>query len=225
MRGGEHGWWRDVFPAEDREVYDLYRSPLDRAPIGADAVLVVVDATNEFLGPRADPLAAARALPTACGSVGWDAVDQMARLVEVFRAHRWPVVFTVPDWTLQQAVGAATAGPTRAVGEGFGAMPGELTPRPDEPVFPRSRPSAFFGSALVSTLVRWGKREVVVVGGTTSGCVRATVVDASSWGFDVTLVDDACFDRSTLSHAVTLFEMERKYAAIRSTDALVTQLR
>jgi nicotinamidase-related amidase len=224
MSVAEHGWWREVFPPEDRRVYDLYRPPLDRAPDPVAAVLVVVDAANEFLGARVDPIEAAREIPTACGLVAWSAVEQIARLVEVFRAHGWPVVFTVPDWTLQQAVGTATAGPTRAVHDGFGEMPAELTPRPDEPVFARSKPSAFFGSALVSTLVRWGRADVIVVGGTTSGCVRASVVDASSWGFDVTLVDDACFDRSRLSHAVTLFELERKYATIRRADALIGEL-
>src|SRR5262245_6081649 len=181
-----HGWWRAVFPPEELQVYDLYRPPLDRSlDRDAAAVLLVVDATEEFLGPRRDVIEAARETPTACGRVAWDAVDQIARLVDAFRNRGLPIVFTIPDWTLQDAVGAATAGPARAPHAVSGAMPPILEARSSEPVLARSKPSAFFGTALTSMLIRWKRRVVVVVGGTTSGCVRATVVDASSYGFDV----------------------------------------
>jgi len=62
---------------------------------------------------------------------------------------------------------------------------------------------------------------VIVTGCTTSGCVRATVVDSFSWGYPTFVVEEACFDRSRLSHGVSLFEMNAKYADVVSVDAMV----
>lgn len=65
------------------------------------------------------------------------------------------------------------------------------------------------------------KRSLVVVGESTSGCVCATVVDGHSYGFDVMVVEEATFDRITVSHKVNLFDMHHKYATVvRLEDAL-----
>ena len=218
---GAEKWWRAVFPTADRDVYDRYRSPITRVPNLANSALLIVDATIEFLGSNVETAEAVKENPTACGSAGWHAVANIARLLDRYRHHGWPVIFTVPDWANQAASGSATAGPDRQVSEGFGTMPPEIAPIAGEVVQARSRPSAFFGTTLPSLLIRLRASDLLIVGGTTSGCVRASVVDASSYGLSVTLIHDACFDRSRLSHGVSLFEMERKHAAVLGTGEIV----
>jgi maleamate amidohydrolase len=90
----------------------------------------------------------------------------------------------------------------------------ELAPEADDIVVSKTRPSGFFGTDLVDRLRDLGVRDVVVCGGTTSGCVRATVVDAFSHGFGVAVAQDAVFDRSATSHAVTLFDINEKYGDV-----------
>ena len=88
----------------------------------------------------------------------------------------------------------------------------------------KQAPSAFFGTPLAAILMAGGIDTLVVVGCSTSGCVRATVVDAFSYGLAVVLVSDAVFDRSTIGHEVTLFETGQKYADVVTTDEVVEYL-
>ena len=86
----------------------------------------------------------------------------------------------------------------------------------------KQKPSGFFGTNLASYLTLFGCDSVVVVGTTTSGCVRATVVDAFSLNYRVTLAEEGCFDRSEASHAVSLCDMHAKYADVVSTAEILT---
>ncbi len=98
----------------------------------------------------------------------------------------------------------------------MGAWPKGLEPYPEELVVPKQYPSAFFGTSLASTLTASGVDSVILTGLTTSGCVRATCVDAMSHGFLVTVVADACGDRHSAPHDANLFDMNAKYADVVS---------
>ena len=91
-------------------------------------------------------------------------------------------------------------------------------------MFAKPKASAFFDTALVSYLIRRGVDSLVVTGATTSGCVRATVVDGHSHGYPTFVVEDACFDRSRLSHGVNLFEMNAKYADVVTASELIERV-
>lgn len=95
-----------------------------------------------------------------------------------------------------------------------GAFRAEVAPRPEELVLLKQMPSAFFGTTLASTLTAAGVDTVLVQGVSTSGCVRATVVDAMSHGFTVLVVADACGDRSPAVHDANLGDMGAKYAEV-----------
>ncbi len=79
---------------------------------------------------------------------------------------------------------------------------------------PKQKPSGFFGTSLQSYLNLLGCDSILVTGTTTSGCVRATVIDAFSLNLRVSVVEDACFDRSQASHAINLCDMHAKYADV-----------
>jgi nicotinamidase-related amidase len=78
----------------------------------------------------------------------------------------------------------------------------------------KQKPSGFFGTPMTGYLTQLGCDSVIVTGTTTSGCVRATVVDAFSYNFRVAMVEEGCFDRSQASHAMTLCDLGAKYADI-----------
>jgi maleamate amidohydrolase len=93
---------------------------------------------------------------------------------------------------------------------------------PKDIVIRKQEPSGFFGTNLASYLTLLGCDSVIVVGTTTSGCVRATVVDAFSLNYRVVLAEEGCFDRSEASHAVSLCDMHAKYADVVSTAEILT---
>ncbi len=100
----------------------------------------------------------------------------------------------------------------------------ELAPRSSELLLSKKKASAFFGTPLISYLVEHGVDTVIVTGCTTSGCVRATVVDGQSYNLRMIVVEDGVFDRGELSHAASLWDMQAKYADVVSSDEVVTYL-
>ena len=97
-----------------------------------------------------------------------------------------------------------------------------IAPAPRDIVVKKQKPSGFFGTNLASYLTLLGCDSIIVVGTTTSGCVRATVVDAFSLNYRVVLAEEGCFDRSEASHAVSLCDMHAKYADVVPTAEILT---
>jgi maleamate amidohydrolase len=94
----------------------------------------------------------------------------------------------------------------------------ELAPVAGELVVRKTVPSAFFGTVLGAWLAQRGVQTLLVAGCVTSGCVRASVVDAMSFGFRPLVVDDCVGDRAPEPHEASLFDMAQKYAAVMSLD-------
>ena len=100
----------------------------------------------------------------------------------------------------------------------------EVAPLPGEAVLRKSSPSAFWGTPLVGHLTSLGVDTIITCGESTSGCVRASVVDAYSNGIHTTIAEECTFDRSELSHKVNLFDMHHKYADVMHVDDIVIHL-
>lgn len=109
-------------------------------------------------------------------------------------------------------------------GSPMGAFAAGLEPFEDELVVSKQYPSAFFGTSLASTLTAMGRDSVILTGLTTSGCVRASCVDAMSHGFRTAVVADACGDRHAAPHEANLFDMNAKYADVVSEAEVVAFL-
>ena len=92
-----------------------------------------------------------------------------------------------------------------------------IAPEPQDIVVLKQKPSGFFGTNMASYLTLLGCDSVIVTGTTTSGCVRATVLDAFSLNYRVALAEEGCFDRSQASHAINLCDMNAKYADVLKT--------
>lgn len=103
--------------------------------------------------------------------------------------------------------------------ESRSAIVPELTPAAGELVVRKTVPSAFFGTPLTQWLTQRGVQTLVIAGAVTSGCVRASVVDAMSWGFRPVVLSDCVGDRAMGPHDASIFDMGQKYAEVMTRDA------
>jgi maleamate amidohydrolase len=100
----------------------------------------------------------------------------------------------------------------------------ELTPEPGELIIRKTQPSAFFGTSLTHWLISKGVDTLLVTGCTTSGCVRATVVDSMSSNFRTIVVTDCVGDRAMAPHEANLFDMGQKYADLLTSEQVMAHL-
>jgi maleamate amidohydrolase len=214
---------------DDRERLALERAGYGgRVGLGRRPALLVVDVTWAFCGddPAAPVEDAVQRYPHASGRTAWDALPPTRLLVEAARRAQVPLFFTR---------GASRPGDSSARWSDKNArhgtalaQAGEIVPASGyvdgDTVIDKECPSAFFGTALLRRLIAAGVDSVVVCGGTTSGCVRATVVDAFSYNLRVAVAAEATFDRVRASHRMALFDMDLKYADVAPAAVLAEQL-
>lgn len=202
---------------------------------GKRPALLVIDVSYGFAGDKPEPiLDSIKRWSNSCGAESWDAIAQIKRLAEAFRARKMPVIYTTgvvrPDgWDIgswgwknnrtQESV------PRPQQNLDANAIVSEIAPMPQDIVVLKQKPSGFFGSNLASYLTLLGADSVVVTGTTTSGCVRATVIDAFSLNYRVAVAEDACFDRSQASHAINLCDMHAKYADVMPSAEIVNHIK
>jgi nicotinamidase-related amidase len=212
-----------VIPAHELELYRSIGLGNKSARPGK-AALLVIDMQYRSTGHRAQPISdAVREYPTSCGEYAWAALPHIRGLVDTFRARKLPVIYphVAPKRAYDGGRWAEKAPAVMAIPPRGYDFVKEVAPREGEILVPKQHASAFFGTPLLSYLIDSNVRTVFVAGTTTSGCVRATVVDASSCGFRVVVPHDAVFDRSQTSHAVNLFDMDSKYADVVSCDEAI----
>lgn len=218
--------WEGVIPAEE---IALYREIGFGSPSSKDgtAALLVIDVQYRSIGHRSAPLREAiREYPTSCGEYGWRALPHIHKLLQAFRDAQLPVLFphVAPKRAYDAARWAEKAPAVMGIPARGYEFVKEVAPRDGEILLPKQHASAFFGTPLASYLIDRGVSTLFVTGTTTSGCVRATAVDASSFGFRVVIPQECVFDRSQTSHAVNLFDLHSKYADVMPIERALAQL-
>ena len=211
--------WKNIIPPEERAIYEEAGFGR-RGGIGRRPALLVIDVQYRTVGTTPRPIREAmREFPTACGEFGWAAVPQIAALQALFRARGWPVLFphVAPKQDVDRGVLAQKVPSMWDVPPKGYEFVAEAAPLAGELLLPKKHPSAFYGTPLTSHLVDFGVDTLVLTGCTTSGCVRASAVDAFSTNFRVLVPSDAVYDRGQTSHAVNLFDMAEKYADVMTT--------
>jgi maleamate amidohydrolase len=181
-------------------------------PFGQRPALLIVDFVMAYLDKNSPLYADVE-----------DALASNERLLETARAARIPVIFTNVEYAPAGQDGGIFYRKLPALklferGSPLGAFPPALTPNADELVVTKKYASAFFGTSLASTLTAMQIDTLLITGLSTSGCVRATTLDACQHGFLPFVVRDACGDRAPGPHQASLFDLQAKYAEVISED-------
>jgi len=203
-----------------------------RGGFGTRPALFIIDVQYNFCGDEPMPiLEAVKKYRTACGEEAWAAVDHIVRLMEIARERNIPIFYTTaakrPDFLDSSVqVGKNHRGQERTTVVGTrGTQTVEpLTPRANDFLIIKPKPSAFFGTAFMSQLNALDVDTLIMTGCTTSGCVRATAVDAFSYNFKVVIPEETVFDRFESSHAMNLFDLNCKYADVIPVDEVASYL-
>ncbi|MGH2856840.1 MAG: isochorismatase family protein [Solirubrobacteraceae bacterium] len=191
-----------------------------RQGAGRSPALVVVDFTYGFTDP---------ASPLYCDADA--AVEATARLLEAARAAARPVAFTTVNYdegAKQVARAFIAKAPALAMltpESRWSRVDERIAPREGEPVFVKLFASAFFGTALQPMLTAADADTLIVTGASTSGCVRATVVDGLQHGLAVLVPREAVADRAQSAHDASLTDIDAKYGDVVSVDEAIAVLR
>ena len=206
------------------------RQPAVRKGGGRRPALVLVDLYRSVFGD--EPATVEQGLdrwPNSCGMNAWNALPSIMRMLAAARDHGLPVFHitghtNLPNWRDPRAGTMPQDDAARARWARRYQIVDELAPVEGELVLEKTAPSAFFGTLLAPLLIREGVDTIVVVGESTSGCVRATVVDGKSYRFKVIVPEECVFDRDEAPHAINLFDMDQKYADVIPLEEVVQYL-
>ena len=219
--------WDKYLDEQDRAVLSRGRFGR-RMGFGERAAVVVIDAQRYMVGEAGND----DQWPSSCGEVGRLAVAQIQRIVERAQENAVPCFFTTFEldpngndigvyarkrdllqsehWCLAGTLGAE--------------LVPELKPGPNDVSFVKKKPSGFHGTPLLGYLIERNIDTVIVVGGATSNCIRATVFDASSYNFRTIVPQEAVMDRIPVSHAISLFDMDRQFADVVPVEEVLDYL-
>lgn len=187
-----------------------------RQGAGRNPALVVIDLNYGFTDPSS---------PLHCDTDA--AVQATARLLEAAREGERAVAFTTIEYdegakrVAQAFIAKAPALTMLTPGSRWARIDERIAPREDEPVLVKLFASAFFGTALQPMLTAGGCDTLVVAGASTSGCVRATVVDGLQHGLSVLVPREAVADRAQSAHDASLLDIDAKYGDVVSVEEAI----
>ncbi|MDO9440247.1 MAG: isochorismatase family protein [Beijerinckiaceae bacterium] len=228
--------WDPYLTQSDKD--HLARTPDKRVGFGSKPALLLVDLYRAVFGDKPEPLLEAiKTWPSSCGMAGWTALPHIQRVLESARKAGIPVVHItllsesgMLGWfdAAHRASGGRGPGPSDEAGldrkRRSADIIDEVRPLPGEIVLKKAAPSAFWGTPLAGHLTFHGIDTLIVCGEATSGCVRASVVDAASHRYRVQVVEEGVFDRHEATHALNLFDLHQKYADVIPADAAIDYL-
>ena len=191
----------------------------ERGGFGHRPALIVVDMTLGFTDPES-PL----------GSDLDGPVEAIQKLLEAARQAEIPVVFTTVAYRESDKLTAAAFIDkvpvllTLEAGSRWAKIDPRIAPRTEEPILNKLFASGFFGTGLSSLLTAAGVDTLIVTGASTSGCVRATVVDALQYGFRPVVPREAVGDRNPDAHKANLYDVDSKYGDVVSVEEILEYL-
>jgi maleamate amidohydrolase len=213
--------WKDVIPSQDMATYAPYAR---ETRIGERPALLAIDLYNlVYKGGAKLPHELEPDYPNSCGLYAHNAIEPTKKLFEVCRAAGLPIFYITAQFSPHRVQS------TRRAAIPVTAQDCEIhdafAPHPEDTVFRKERPSAFFGTPLVAHLTQRRIDSLIVCGESTSGCVRSSVIEGHMYGFHMSVVEECVFDRSELIHKVNLFDMHHKYADVMKLDDVAGSLR
>lgn len=216
--------WKDVVSEDALKIYSHYER---KTYVGAKPAILAIDLYKMAYQGGSKPVEELiDVYPSTCGENAWNAIPPTERLFKAARAAGIPIIYSTTENRTEANIAHAYATNRQKVqvSPDVWEIKEEFAPQEGDLVVYKQRASAFAGTPLVSQLNRLGVDSLIVCGESTSGCVRASVVDGYSNGIHVTLAEECCFDRHMLSHKVNLFDLHHKYADVMHTDEIVDHI-
>jgi nicotinamidase-related amidase len=216
----EYGW--EPYLSERDKKHSQLWGKKELNGFGEKPALLLIDIYYSVLGlKREDIFESMKTWQGSTGLEGWEAVDKTAELLAVARAAGVPVIHVkglhsgVNSWGRRKR--AKPTMPQEMIEKGQQIVD-EVKPIAGELVIEKAAPSAFQGTPLAFQLQSLGIDTLIVCGETTSGCVRASVVDGATARFRMGVVKECVFDRTEASHYINLYDMHHKYADVVNLD-------
>jgi nicotinamidase-related amidase len=221
--------WRDFLTERDRAHLRKTWEKKEPYGFGVSPAVLVLDLYYMAVGLTRQPLLeSVETAPSSCGLEGWEAIDRTVELLALAREAGVPVIYVKgldPPARLRDKFDRRERMLTELSPElkrRGNDIVDEVAPQPGELVFQKPAASAFFGTPLPVHLRSIGVDTVICCGETTSGCVRASVVDGAALRYRMGVVEECCFDRTEMSHHVNLFDMNQKSADVVSLADIAT---
>ncbi|OMP66257.1 isochorismatase family protein [Domibacillus epiphyticus] len=225
--------WEKFLTNQDKDVFGEAGYDV-KAGLGKKPAILIVDVNYAFCGDKPEPiLESIKTWRNSCGMAAWEALPHIQNLLATARDKHIPVVYTTGKDLRDDGFDAggwrrknsrASEGKAAVNIRGNEIMK-EIEPIPSDIVIEKLKPSAFHGTPLLGYLVDLGIDSLLICGTTTSGCVRASVIDAFSYNFKVGIVEECTFDRGEASHAINLFDMNAKYADVVNIEEASSYLK
>ena len=208
----------DIIPEEDRKIIEKkYRNNAPKEEVLGDSpALLVVDMTYGFVDDR---------FPTGFSQTGEPCLKNIRKLIDAAKEKGMPVIYTRdmsdPEevYRIHRGAWNFKSNPiSEELRQEYNTIHASIAPEKADIVIQKSKPSAFFGTPLAAMLNYMKVDSVILTGMVTSGCIRATALDAFSYNYRVIMPIECVADRSQISHEVTLFDLDTKYANVMSLE-------
>lgn len=219
--------WQKNIPLEDTNIYELSGFGGSVKP-GTSPALLIIDVQYRTTGNTNKPIrqSIAEDYPTSCGNRAWEILPNIKKVLSHARSKEIPIFF--PHVAPKKQIDGGKFGQinpqvTNIGQKGYEFVEG-IEPTEGDILLPKRHASAFFGTALASYLIDLKIDTVILVGCTTSGCIRATAVDAFSFNFATLIPSECVYDRSQISHDSSLFDLNSKYADVLNQAEITSYL-
>ena len=216
--------YKDVIPESDLRAYEkLYQ----KVGFGDKPAILVIDVTNAFVDPKY-PLASETSY-----KMSLSAVKNISTLIQKARSRSIPIIYSRSGrgsgLLFDEGVSRKEAEKVKRMGRTTqdphaNQIVDEIAPTSNDLIITKVRASVFFGTPLISYLIYHNIDTLIITGMTTSGCVRASTVDAASYNFRVTIPEECVADRAELPHKVNLFDIDMRYADVVQLSDVMTYL-
>jgi nicotinamidase-related amidase len=219
-RDFEDHCWKDIIDPDTLQIYQAYHR---RIYVGDNPAVLAIDLYNKaYLGGNRPVKEVDREFSGSCGEHAWKAMPPTQRLFDAARRAGVPLIYSTRH--VDTGGVQSTNRNLKDLADDIYDIKAELAPEAGELVIYKERASAFFGTPLIAHLQMMKIDSLIICGESTSGCVRASTVDAYSYGFHNVVVEQCTYDRSPICHKVNLFDLHHKYADVMHIDEVLAHL-
>ena len=218
--------WENLLSEHDKKCLANTSEFAPRRGLGGKPAIIVIDMQKSVIGEDRPIYEQQDKYPYACGNFAWTAIRHIEKLLPFARERGIPVVYTRHCYRPEYGYANRPKNDVFAHDDPGSRIIAEIAPVvPGDIIIEKQGASAFFSTALPHSLRSRGVDTVLVVGNTTSGCVRASAIDATGYGFKTAVIEECVFDRLEMAHKASVFDLQYKYCDVLNADEVYEYLR